>query len=89
MNVFSSQTQSDTTAAYDTPNESSVAKMTADILPACSLLGIIAGFAAFVAFGQAVLPALIAAVVGALLGLFFACEKNSPQTPGAMHQVRK
>jgi len=77
MNVINSQAQSDSIEAADAPSESAVAKMTAEILPACFLLGIIAGFTAFVACGQAILPALIAAVLGVLLGLFFACEESS------------
>jgi hypothetical protein len=61
--------------------------MTGDILPACFLLGIIAGFSAFVAFGQAVLPAMVAAVVGALVGLFFACDETAVQNPGRLPSI--
>ena len=89
MNVINSQTQSDATDPFQTPDESSVAKMTAEILPACFLLGIIAGFTAFVIFGQAILPALVAAVAGVFLGLFFACEENSTQNPVALPRARK
>ncbi len=74
MNVINSQAQSDSIESADSSSESASSKMTAEILPACFLLGIIAGFTAFVACGQAILPGIFAAVLGALLGLFFACE---------------
>jgi hypothetical protein len=77
MNVINSQAKSDCIEGSDAPSESAVSKMTAEILPACFLLGIISGFTAFVAFGQAILPGLIAAVLGAFFGLFFACEDSS------------
>lgn len=77
MNVMNSQIRSEGADNADTQSDSSASLMTAEILPACFLLGIIAGFAAFVAFGQAILPGMIAAVIGALIGLFFACEDGS------------
>jgi hypothetical protein len=78
MNALHSSTQSDATDPLEAADESDASDLTSDILPSCFLLGIIAGFAAFVAFSQAVLPALVAAVLGALGGLLFACEEQRP-----------
>jgi hypothetical protein len=89
MNLIHSQAPSDSADPSDAPSESAVAKMTAEILPTCFLLGIIAGFTAFVACGQAILPAMIAAVLGALFGLVFACEESPPQKSDALTPARK
>ena len=88
MNVINSQAGSDAADRFE-PDESNVSKMTAEILPACFLLGIIAGFSAFVLFGQAILPALVAAFVGAMLGLFFACDGRSAHDPIGQPRARK
>ena len=89
MNALNSQVRSDATETPDNKGDSPASEMTSEILPACFLLGIIAGFSAFVAFGQAVLPAMIAAVIGALVGLFFACEGGSPTTSDGMREIRR
>ena len=80
MNVVNSQIRSDGAENDDMPSESSASLMTAEILPACFLLGIISGFTAFVAFGQAIMPGMVAAVIGGLMGLFFACGEGSGQS---------
>jgi hypothetical protein len=89
MNVLNSQLQPEVTDPSERPGDSGVTKMTAEIVPTCSLLGIISGFVAFVAFGQLILPALIAAVFGALLGLFFACDEESGHRPRSHLHSRK
>jgi len=89
MNVLNSQIQPDATDHSEPRYESSASNLTAEILPACSLLGIIAGFIAFVAFGQAILPAMVAGVIGVLLGLFFACGQKSSQAPLRTRHARK
>jgi hypothetical protein len=88
MNVINSQVGSDAVDQFE-PDESDVSKMTAEILPACFLLGIIAGFSAFVLFGQAILPAIVAAFMGAMLGLFFACDGRSAHEPLGLPRERK
>jgi hypothetical protein len=89
MNVLNSQLQPDATDNPDQHGDSAVTTLTAEIVPACSLLGIISGFVAFVAFGQSILPALIAAVFGAMIGLFFACDEEPGQAARTIPRLRK
>jgi hypothetical protein len=89
MNVCNAQNHSDATARPDVSEESSASDDSVDILPCCFLLAIIAGFAAFVAFGLAILPAIVASGIGALLGLFFACDRKRPQLNSTLRPLQK
>jgi hypothetical protein len=87
MNVINSQLHPEATGLSDPPAGSSVTKLTGEVLPACWLFGIMTGFAAFVAFRQAILPAVFAAIIGALLGVFFACDEE-PAPVDETHTIK-
>jgi hypothetical protein len=88
MNVLDSHANAEAVDRIDSSDKSAVSKLTADILPACFLLGIISGFSAFVAFGQAIFPGLVAAAIGVFLGLFFACDENRTSPSASRRHTR-
>ena len=89
MNAVNPQAHANSTDSTETGEEREENKLTAEILPSCFLMGIISGFAVFVAFGQAIFPGLVAAVIGALFGVFFACDENHNHSTAGRNHIRK
>ena len=49
-----------------------------ELLPLCSLLGIFFGFVAYLIFAPDVLPTVVGACIGVLMGLVVACLEEPP-----------
>ena len=47
-----------------------------ELLPICSVAAILSGFAAYLIFAPDVLPSIVAACIGALVGLAIACMEE-------------
>ena len=89
MNAVHSQADGNSSNSLQDHEARSENNLTGEILPSCFLMGIISGFSVFVAFGQAIFPGLVAAVIGALFGVFFACDENHNRSTSGRKQIGK